>query len=418
MSEPTIKCPHCDKEIKLTESFAAPLIEKTKAEYQKRLAEKDEDIAAKIKSLAEEKENLDTQIAEKLKTERTKIAAEEFKKAELRMEDELTSKAAELGTLTELLNSKEAKLAEAQKAQADVLKKQRELDDEKRELELTIEKRVRETQSEIRASIQKETEEEFKFKVMEKEELISSMQKKIEDLKKKAEQGSQQLQGEVQELDLENILKTEFPRDIIEPVGKGEFGGDISQIVIDANGRECGIILWESKRTKNWSDAWLPKLRSDQRAAKAELAAIVSQALPKTIETFDWVDGVCVLHPHVFLPVAHSLRRMLIEVALVRKSSEGQQTKTEMIYQYITGPSFRQRVQAIVEAFSTMQIDLNKERKVITKQWAKREQQIKLVMESTVGLFGDVQGIAGQTLQEIEGLEMVDEQKQLVHKEN
>ena len=170
-------------------------------------------------------------------------------------------------------------------------------------------------------------------------------------------------------------------------------------------GQPCGTILWESKRTKNWSDTWLPKLREDQRTAKAEIAVIISQALPKDVETFDLVDGVWVAHPRVLLPIAITLRNTLIEVASARQASEGQQTKMEMVYQYLTGQRFRQRIQAIVEAFSSMREDLDRERKAITKQWAKREEQIDRVMQATVGMYGDLQGIAGKTLQEIEGLE-------------
>ena len=163
--------------------------------------------------------------------------------------------------------------------------------------------------------------------------------------------------------------------------------------------------MWESKRTKNWSDGWLIKLREDQRQAKADIAIIVSQALPKDVETFQLIDGVWVTHPKVALPVALAMRQTLLEVASTRQASEGQQTKMEMVYDYLMGPRFRQRILAIVEAFSTMQDDLAKERKTITKQWAKREEQIERVMQATVGMYGDLQGIAGKTLQEIEGLE-------------
>jgi hypothetical protein len=189
-------------------------------------------------------------------------------------------------------------------------------------------------------------------------------------------------------------------------VPKGEHGGDILQRVFGTPGQACGMILWESKRTKSWSDGWLAKLREDQRAAKAEIAIIVSQALPKGVETFEQIDGVWVTHPRAALPVAMVLRHALFEVAAARKASEGQKTKMEMIYDYLVGPRFRHRVLAIVEAFSSMQEDLFKEKKAITKQWAKREEQIERVMKATVGMYGDLQGIAGRTLQEIEGLEL------------
>jgi len=417
MTEPTIICPKCKAEIKLNESLAGPLIESTRQQYEEQLAQKDSDIAtrektmrAKEKLLNDQQSKLDDQIAdqveEQLKKDRARIAAEEAKKAKRTAATDLEEKETALAELQEVLDTNNAKLAEAQKAQAGLIKKQRELDDAKRELELTVETRVQESLTETRDQAKKEAEESMRLKVAEKEQTITSMQTQIEALKRKAEQGSQQLQGEVQELELENLLSLKFPYDTIEPVAKGEFGGDVLQRVAVSGGQPSGTILWESKRTKNWSDGWLVKLRGDQRTAKAEIAVIVSQALPKGVETFDLIDGVWVTHPRAALPVAAILRQSLMEVALARQSSEGQQTKTEMVYQYLTGPRFRQRIEAIVEAFSTMQEDLDKERKVIMWQWAKRDAQIERVMNATVGMYGDLQGIAGKSLQEIEGLEM------------
>ena len=210
----------------------------------------------------------------------------------------------------------------------------------------------------------------------------------------------------MRELELHNLLRARFPFDSVEPVPKGEFGGDALQRVVSHSGQISGTILWESKRTKNWSDAWLAKLRDDQRTAKAEVAVLVSQVLPKGVEAFDVVVGIWVTSPRAALPVATVLRHTLLQVSMARQVSEGQQTKTEMVYQYLTGPRFRHRVEAIVEAFSSMQEDLDRERKAIMKQWAKREEQIERVMGATVGMYGDLQGIAGKSLQEIEGLEL------------
>ncbi len=413
MTEPTNTCPNCKSEIKLTESLAAPLIEATSRELEQRLAQKDADVAKREtalqereKALAKASETIDEQVAEKIKLERDRICAEEAKKAKLAAASDLEQKAREIVDLQEVLKSREEKLAEAQNAQADLIKKQRELDDARRELELTVQKRIQEGLAATRQEAKKEAEDELNLKVKEKDQTIISMQQKIEVLKRQAEQGSQQLQGEVLELELENLLRAKFPFDSIEPVPKGEFGGDVLQRVVSTGGQASGTILWESKRTKNWSDGWLTKLREDQRAAKAEIAVIVSQVLPKGVETFEMMEGIWVTHPRAALPMAMILRQSLLDVALARQSSEGQQTKTEMVYQYLTGPRFRQRVEAIVEAFSTMQEDLDKERKVIMKQWAKRAEQIERVMGATVGMYGDLQGIAGKSIQEIEGLEL------------
>lgn len=377
MIDPIITCPKCKTDIKLTESLAAPIIESTRRDYERRL-----------------------------KKDRRAIADEEEKKARHVMATDLDQKAREIKALQVVIEQRDKKLTEAQKAQAELLRKERELDDAKREMDLTVEKRVQKVLANTRDQEKRKAEESLGLKVKEKEHIIASMQNQIKELERKAKQGSQQLQGEVQELELESLLSTKFPFDAIRPVPKGEHGGDVLQVVIGPSGQPCGTILWESKRTKNWSNAWLSKLRDDQRAAKAEVSVIVSQSLPKGTETFDLIGGVWVTHLSAALPIAMMLRHTLIEIATARQASEGRQTKMEMVYQYLTGPRFRQRVEAIVYAFSSMQTDLHKEKRAINKQWAKREEQIDRVMQATVGMYGDFQGIAGKTLQEIEGLEL------------
>jgi hypothetical protein len=221
------------------------------------------------------------------------------------------------------------------------------------------------------------TEDALKAQVTRKDTQIAAMNRTIEELKRKAEQGSQQIQGEALELELEGLLRGKFPLDVVEPVGKGEFGGDIVQHVNGAVGPSAGIILWEFKRTKNWSDGWLSKLREDQRAAKADTALIISQTLPKDVETFDLIDGVWVAHPRCAIPVAVALRHALIELAGSRNAQLGQQTKMELVYQYLTGPRFRQRLEGIIEKFDELKDDLDKERKFMNRVWAKREGQIQ-----------------------------------------
>lgn len=413
MTEPIIICPNCKTEIKLTESLAAPLIESTRQQYEQRIAEKESEVSRREAAIREQQatitkaqESIDEQVAEKLKAQRVAIAAEESKKARLLLAGDLETKTKELTDLQEVLKQRDGKLAEAQKAQVDLIRKQRELDDAKREMDLTIEQRVQESLTPMRDQARIEAEVAFKLKVSEKEQTILAMQRQIEDLKRRAEQGSQQLQGEVQELELEAVLRAKFPLDTIEPVPKGEFGGDVLHRILGPLGQPCGTILWESKRTKNWSDGWLQKLREDQRAAKAEMAVLVSLVLPKDVETFDLIDSIWVTSPRSAIPVAIVLRHALIELALARQAGEGQQTKMEMVYQYLTGPRFRHRVEAIVEKFTEMQEDLDKERKTITRLWAKREGQIRTVINATAGMYGDLQGIAGRTLKEIDGLDV------------
>jgi hypothetical protein len=412
MNEPIVVCPTCKTEIKLTESLALPLIEATRKEYELRIRQiqtdmssREADIVKQRTALAKEKEGITEQVTLRLNAERTQLSAEEARKARLLVASDLDQKAKEVADLQEVLKERDAKLGEAQKAQAELIRKQRELDDAKREMALTIEKKVQESLSPIRDKARKDAEDQLKLKVLEKEQTISSMQEQIEELKRRAEQGSQQLQGEVLELELEATLRAQFPRDMIEPVPKGEFGGDVLHHVLGQNGQRCGTILWETKRTKNWSDGWLSKLREDQRTARAEIAVIISKVLPRGIETFELREDIWVAEPRYAVPIASVLRQSLIELASARHAVEGQHTKMELLYHYLTGPRFRQRIEAIVERFSDMENDLDKERKAITRLWSKREEQIRCMVGATAGMYGDLQGIAGRTLREVEGLE-------------
>jgi len=410
--EPSIVCPNCHSEIKLTETLAAPLLQKMRAEsedlvrrkeleFQKREAA----IRAQQHQIREAKDALESEVVERLKGERRKLIEEEARKAKAAVSLDLEEKAREIEEANRRNKEQEAKLAESLRAQADAVRKERDLDDARRELDLTIEKRVAAQQAEIQARAKKEAEEQLLLKVHEREQTIHAMQKQIEDLKRKAEQGSQQLQGEVQELQLEALIRASFPHDTVTPVPKGEFGGDAIQHVMTPFGQDCGKILWESKRTRTWSDGWLAKLRDDQRLAKADAAIIVSQTLPKSIEIFGQIDGIWIVSPKCAVAMAIAVRHVLIEVAGARKSAEGQQSKMEAMYQYLTGPRFRHRVEAIVEKFSEMQADLERERKAMQKAWAKREAQIRGVIDATAGMYGDMQGIAGRSLQEIDGLD-------------
>ncbi|MGO9986263.1 MAG: DUF2130 domain-containing protein [Rhodomicrobium sp.] len=410
--EPSVVCPNCRTEIKLTETLAAPLIEAIKRDSEAKLRQKEAEIAkretairAQQDAVKQAREAMEAELAERMKGERKKVAEEEEKKARAKFSLDLNHRAQQLEDLTKAFNERGAKLEEAQKAQAEAVRKERALAEEKRELDLTIEKRVAEKQAEIQQRAKAEAEQTLMLKVQEKEQTIQGMQKQIEELKRKSEQCSQQLQGEVQELQLEALLRASFPHDIIVPVPKGEFGGDAIQQVTTPFGQECGKILWESKRTRNWSDGWLQKLRDDQRTAKADAAIIVSQALPKTIDVFGQIEGVWITAPKSAVAVAMAVRHALVEVSMARKSGEGQLTKMEAMYHYLTGPRFRHRVEAIVEKFQDMQGDLEKERRAMQKAWAKREQQIQGIVAATSGMWGDMQGIAGRSLPEIEGLD-------------
>ena len=345
MSEPQITCPNCRTEIKLTESLAAPLIAETRKAFEAQLARKEMEFGKREASLRQSqqevtraRESIDDEVSKRLQTERSAIAVAEAAKARHAVASDLEQRDRQVAELRQNLNDNNSKLAAAQRAQIDVMRKSRDLDDARRELELSVEYKVQASLTAVREKAKLDAEEGLKIRLSEKEHQIAGMQRKIEDLLRKAEQGSQQAQGEVLEVELESQLRGRFPRDLIEPVPKGEFGGDVLHHVFGASGQNCGTILWESKRTKAWHDGWLVKLRDDQRIAKAEIALIVTSALPKGVEAFDLIENVWVTEPRFAIPLAIALRQSLIDVAGSRLTQQGQQTKMALIYGYLTGP--------------------------------------------------------------------------------
>ncbi len=410
-SEPELTCPSCNTKIKLTESLAAPLVAATEAKFKGMIARRDAEDAKREVALKEREDGirkqeseLDATINSRVEARQMQLLAEAKKAADLAMKQKLEAIEREKTDLQSIIDDKDRKLTEAQEAQKAALKLQRELEDAKKEFDLNLEKQVSARLAAARSKAERSAEEKLGLRLAEKEQAIEGMKKTIEDLKRKAEQGSQQAQGEVLELKIEDLFRAKFPQDVIDPVAKGERGADILHRVNDPLGNHCGTIIWESKRTKSWSNAWLPKLREDQREAKADMAVVISQALPAGVETFALVDEVWVVSPNVALPFALMLRRSMVEVGLARQAKEGQSTKMELVYQYLTGPKFKLRVHAIIEAFRTMKEDLAKERRAIQKQWAKREAQLDNAAEATVGMYGDLQGIAGRSLPELDGV--------------
>jgi hypothetical protein len=218
MNEATVTCPKCGNEVKLNESLAAPLIAATRQQYEERLSAKDTEVAAreaavrqKQEDLAKSQESIDEQIETRIAAERAAIATEEAKKARQLLAVDLENKGKELADLQEVLNDREAKLAEAQNAQAEVIRQQRKLDDATREMDLTIEKRVQESLGSVRDKAKLEAEEGLKLKVLEKEELIAGMQRQIEDLKRKASRGLSNCRAKCRSLNWNRFSARSFP---------------------------------------------------------------------------------------------------------------------------------------------------------------------------------------------------------------
>ncbi len=284
-------------------------------------------------------------------------------------------------------------------------KKQRELQTQAEQQELEITRRIDQERQQIRKQATQLVQEQNELKQAEKDQMIEGLRKQIDELKFRVDQGSQQIQGEVQEVALENLLANVFPNDAIEPVAKGVRGADVIQRVFDHHGHDCGAILWESKRTKNWSNKWLSKAIDDQQEAKAACACIVTAAMPEAVEYFGAVNGVWVTSWKCARSAAIALRCMLIEVAQSRLASEGQHDKMELVYNYLSGSEFRNRIRGLVEPYIEMQTDLEAEKRAFNRHWNKRQKQLDRALASTTGLYGDLQGIIGSSLQEIEGID-------------
>lgn len=427
MSDLEIKCPHCSKPFKLNETLAAPLIEETRRKCEAEFQEKEDELEGRRKEFAQEQkaadkarkafekeraalarqqEQLEEQVAEKVEQQRAAIVRDEAKKAKQKYEEKLAERDEEKAELEEQIKEKNEKLTEARKQEAEFRRKERELDDKIAAADVELEKRLNAALAPAREKAKLDAEEQQRLKLAEKDKVIEDQKRQLAEAQRKLEQGSQQLQGEVQELDLEVRLRSAFPTDTMDPVPKGHHGGDTLHRIVAIQGEICGTILWESKRTAKWQGPWLDKLKQDQRAAKADLAVIVTQAMPPGLNSFAQLDGVWVTTPALAMALGAALRLCLVECSAARRAVEGQQDKMAILYQYLTGPAFRQRIEALKDAFIAMENDLQKERRVIMRQWDKRQKQIERVMVATVGMYGDLQGIAGAPLQKIEGLDL------------
>lgn len=406
MDDTMIMCPHCQGRFPLTETLAQPMVaaerQRLLQEQAKRQAELDRRAASLQRAedeLRQTQANLDHQVAEKLAAEVSRVRQAEQTKARAEVGTEVRSLRDELTAKTEALQTAQDQELALRRGKADLEQKQA-------ELELTVQRTVDEERGKIRAEAKQAADDEQRLQLAAKDRVIADMKQKLEAAQRASEKSSQQLQGDVQEADLATTLGRAFPRDEILRTTKGQNGADIVQRVLGSLGQECGKILWESKRTKHWSDDWLPKLRDDQRAEGADLAVIISTSLPDDVTHFGERDGVWIASPAFAPHLATLLRQQLVEVSQARVAATGQNEKSELLYRYLTGPQFRQRVTAIVESFTDMQGELESEQRAFAQRWSRRKKQIERMLTNTFGLYGDVQGISGAALPELGDLKL------------
>ncbi len=406
MADQNINCPKCGFTIPLTEALSNQIKEGVRKEFEEKarereleLKKKEDEIIKKGREIEEEKKALDDIVASKLGLERLKLTEEAQRKANQSVEMELKD-------LRDESAQKERQISDFRRNELELRREKRELEEQKKAQELEIARKLDAERERIRRETLEIFTEEHRLKDSEKDKKIADLLRNLDDAKKRAEQGSQQAQGEVLELEIEALLKAKFPIDLIEPVPKGIRGADIIQKVFTKSGQPCGSIVWESKRTKAWSDDWIAKLKEDQREVKAEIAVLVTEALPKGVTGFTQIEGVWVTGISLACSLAEALRAGLIQEALTRLSATGKGEKMEAVYSYLSGPEFRHKIEGIVEAFKAMREDLDSEKRAIVKIWAKREKQIEKVVMNTVKMYGDMQGIIGASLPEIKSLEL------------
>ncbi len=359
----TIKCPKCGHEFPVSEGLMSHLKEEAGLEIEKKLREKIEG----EKSL----EVLDL----KKQIEENKQKINDFTEKELELRE-----------------------------------KARKLEDREKNVELETQRRVDEEKKKVEENTTNRLVEEFHGKDLENLKKISDMTKQIEDLKRTSQQGSMQTQGEVGELELERTLKELFPTDEISEVKKGELGGDVRQIVKTQRGTECGLILWERKRSKTWDEKWVKKLKEDMRRDKAILGVIVTEVLPKDFKKeIGERNGVWVATSGFAEPLAKLLRQNLYDVAKSKAIILNKQSTAEELYDFVTGHDFIQQVERMAEIYFEMRGQITKERVLSEKLWKQREMQVDGLLKGISGIYGGMQLIAGTALPQVKSLEAPEE---------
>lgn len=398
----TITCPHCKSQFALEDVMTDEIKKELRAEMITYKQQKEAEFSKKIASLQAQQAAAEKSWQMQMEAQRQQLTLDLQKKIAGDYE-------ARLKMLEEERSEKAKQLQEMQKKELELLRDKDELQQQWKNFELELERRVLERQKLIEEQVSRREHEMNELKFKEKEHQIEQLKKLIEEMKRKSEQGSMQLQGEVQELALEEMLATAFPYDDILAVGKGVRGADVVQLVKNQVGQECGKIIYESKRTQAFAGDWIEKLKADMRAQGADIAVIVTQSMPKDMHHFGQKEGVWICNFQEIRSLALVLRDGLIKISQAVKSQENKGDKMQMLYDFLTGNEFRQQIEAIVEGFMSMKQAITRERVQMEKIWKEREKQLEKVLLNTTHLYASVKGIAGAAIGEVKLLEDSDD---------
>lgn len=415
-ADEVITCPQCDHHFPLDQGITRQTIERYESEFDEAFAAQRKELEEALekeaqrratKQFAEQIAKLQEQLSDSKKAERE--AKDHIAKAQADAKAKAAAEfAMEKQSLAEELAEKDDKLKEFREQELELRKQKKSLEEQQANMQLELERKLEEERKRLVEQISQKEADRFSMIEADYKKKIEDAQQANEALRRKLEQGSQQLQGEVLELELEHILSSNFHHDQIEEVKKGVRGADVIQVVRTPLGQTCGKIIWEAKRAEHWTDKWLQKLKDDQQEAKADIAVLVTTAMPKGVtDHFTRVGDVWVVSPHVMRPVAETLRVILIEAQKLKLVNTGRNEKMELLYNYLSGAQFAQKVRTMLESFDTMRNDLEAEKRAMQKIWAKRQAQIDRVTNSMVTVVGELQAIAHDALPQLESIEQL-----------
>lgn len=401
----SINCPNCNHEIDVNDVIYHQVEDQFKEQMKQEQLRMKESLAKEQAKIKEQQEALESERAKQEELVKQSVA-ERIKAERLKLQKELEDEQSErFSSLQEELNAKSQKLKEHNKLLADMERLKREKEELKESMELEAQAKINKAIQEEKEKLQKLADEKSELKLKEREHIIDQLKKQLQEAQRRAEQGSMQLQGEVQELAIEEWLSQEYPADEIEEIKKGARGGDCIQHVNVNLGNTCGTIYYESKRTKAFQPSWIEKFKEDIRLKGANIGVLVTEVLPGDMKRGGLKDGIWICTFEEFKAYSLILRENLIAVATAVSSQENKGDKMHMLYDFLTGSEFRMQVEAIVEGFTQMQDDISKERRAMESSWKRREKQIQKVLLNTNHMYSSIKGIAGNSVQDVKALE-------------
>lgn len=409
-NETQIKCPNCGHSIDVQDILSHQLEDEIKQKYQFQIAEEKKKYEIEFEGLTQAKEAFEQkkkQENELFQERLDKQLKEEKKAIEATLKTKIEGEQAEqFKAMQRELNDQSEKVKELNSSKAEIEKLKREKGELKLEAEAQAEKKLNETLLQEREKIGKAVEDKNELRFKELQKQLEDQKNLTEEMKRKQEQGSMQLQGEVQELAIEEWLAAQFPLDTIEEIKKGVRGADCLQIVNTRTLQNCGSIYYESKRTKDFQPSWIEKFKADIRDKGANIGVLVTEVLPSELDRLGLKDGIWICNYEEFKGLCAVLRESIIQVSTAIGSQENKGDKMEMLYEYLTGNTFRLQIEAIVEGFKQMKDDLDSEKRSFQRIWKQREKQIEKVMINTVEMHGSIKGIAGNAIQSVKALEL------------